>query len=42
MEVTPMDISSSLVRELCRQGKSIRYLVPEEVAEYIRKERLYA
>lgn len=41
VEVTPLDISSSLIRELCRQGRSIRYLVPDEVEEYMRNERMY-
>lgn len=41
VEVTALDISSSLVRELCKAGKSITYLVPREVEEYIKKERMY-
>lgn len=41
-EVTALDISSSLVRELCRSGRSITYLVPREVEEYIKKEGMYA
>jgi nicotinate-nucleotide adenylyltransferase len=40
-EVTPLDISSSLIRELCRADRSIRYLVPREVEDYIKKERMY-
>lgn len=35
------DNSSSYVRELRKQGKSIRYLVPEEVRKYIEKYNLY-
>jgi len=42
VEVTGLDISSSLIRDLCSRGKSIRYLVPREVEEYIIKERMYA
>jgi nicotinate-nucleotide adenylyltransferase len=42
VEVTALDISSSLIRDLCKRGKSIRYLVPEEVEEYMKKERMYA
>lgn len=41
VDVTPLDISSSLIRSLRKQGRSIKYLVPEEVEEYIRNERMY-
>ena len=41
VDVTPLDISSSTIRTMCKTGKSIRYLVPEEVEEYIREERMY-
>lgn len=34
-------ISSSLIRRLCREGRSIRYLVPEAVRLYIEAENLY-
>jgi nicotinate-nucleotide adenylyltransferase len=34
-------ISSSDIRRRVREGRSIRYLVPEPVAIYIRKHRLY-
>lgn len=36
-----IEISSSMIRSLCREGKSIRYLVPDAVYDYIRKNRLY-
>jgi nicotinate-nucleotide adenylyltransferase len=42
VEVTALDISSSRIRELCSAGKSITYLVPREVEEYMKKERMYA
>jgi len=41
LEVTPLDISSSRIRSLCRAGRSIRYLVPPEVEAYIARERIY-
>ncbi|AUS99762.1 nicotinate (nicotinamide) nucleotide adenylyltransferase [Nostoc sp. CENA543] len=39
---TPLvGISSSLIRQFCREGKSIRYLVPEEVRSYMTFHGLY-
>ncbi|AFY51007.1 nicotinate/nicotinamide nucleotide adenylyltransferase [Nostoc sp. PCC 7524] len=39
---TPLvGVSSSLIRKLCRDGKSIRYLVPEEVRSYMKFHELY-
>jgi nicotinate-nucleotide adenylyltransferase len=40
-EVTLLDISSSEIRQLLVQGRSVRYLVPREVEAYIRQEGLY-
>jgi len=40
--VTPLDISSSMIRKMCKDGKSIRYLVTDEVEKYITAERMYA
>lgn len=37
-----LGISSSLIRALCRDRLSIRYLVPEAVRLYIEKHRLYS
>lgn len=36
-----LDISSSMVRERIRGDKSIRYIVPHSVEEYIRENHLY-
>lgn len=36
-----MEVSSSMIRTLCREGKSIRYLVPDAVYDYITQNELY-
>ena len=41
MAPTRMDISSTQIRSLVRQGLSIRYLVPDQVMNYILAKRLY-
>ena len=40
--VTALAISSSQIRANLRAGRSIRYLVPETVADYIKQERIYS
>jgi nicotinate-nucleotide adenylyltransferase len=36
-----LEVSSSAVRRLRQEGRSVRYLVPEPVADYIEKRELY-
>lgn len=38
---TPLAISSSAVRQLVREGRSIRYLVSDRVARYISEKRIF-
>jgi nicotinate-nucleotide adenylyltransferase len=41
LELTPLSISASDIRRRIATGASLRYLVPDEVIEYIQKHRLY-
>lgn len=41
LEMTPLAISSTRIREQIAAGWSPRYLVPESVCDYIRQHRLY-
>jgi nicotinate-nucleotide adenylyltransferase len=36
-----IETSSSEIRKFARQGKSIKYLVPDKVEKYIRENRMY-
>ena len=40
-EVTALDISSTGVRKLIKEGRSIGYLVPQKVAEFIKSKGIY-
>lgn len=40
-DVARLDVSSSLVRQRVREWKSIKYLVPEPVEQYIHNQQLY-
>ncbi len=42
LPVTFLDISSTEIRKRLARGKSVRYLVPEPVLDYISRESLYA
>lgn len=39
--LTPLSISSSMIRTLRRQNKSIAYLLPDHVQDYIEQHKLY-
>ncbi|MHC1697356.1 MAG: nicotinate-nucleotide adenylyltransferase [Geobacteraceae bacterium] len=41
IEGTQLDISSTTIRSLIRQGKSIKYLLPATVEQYISQQRFY-
>lgn len=39
--VPSLDISSTYIRDQLKEGKSVRYLMPESVEEYMNKNKLY-
>jgi len=41
VDVPAMEVSSSMIRERLENGKSVRYLLPEPVIEYIKERHLY-
>jgi len=42
LQMPRVGVSSSLIRQYCRDGNSIRYLVPEAVRQYIATHNLYS
>lgn len=41
VEACNLDISSTMIRQYVREGRSIQHLVPAQVAAYIREKKLY-
>ena len=41
VDIPAFEVSSSMVRERVQQGKSVRYLLPEPVIDFIREKHLY-
>ena len=41
LAVTQLDISSTRIRDAVKQGKSLRYLLPDSVIELIQQEKIY-
>ena len=41
ISINPIDISSTDIRDRLRQDRPIRYMVPDEVAEFIHKSEIY-
>ena len=39
--ITPIEVSSEDIRKRLKEGRSIRYLVPDKVRSYIIKHNLY-
>ena len=39
--ITQLDISASQIRDRCLRGKSLRYLLPDALIDYIHENRLY-
>lgn len=41
VDIPAMDVSSSLIRERLKEGKTIRYLLPDSIIHYIKENHLY-
>lgn len=42
LSVTSLEISATKIREACKNNKSVRFLVPDDVYQYIERYRLYS
>lgn len=42
VELTPLPISATAIRDMIRAGRSPRYLLPDAVWDYIREQQLYS
>jgi nicotinate-nucleotide adenylyltransferase len=40
--LTQLEVSATAIRDLLRRGRSVRYLVPDEVCEYLMKREVHA
>ncbi|MBM7651710.1 nicotinate-nucleotide adenylyltransferase [Neobacillus cucumis] len=41
IDVPSIDVSSSMIRDRVKKGKSVRYLLPDSVIDYIEEKQLY-
>ncbi|XJZ26296.1 nicotinate-nucleotide adenylyltransferase [Bacillota bacterium Lsc_1132] len=41
IDIPAMDVSSSMIRERLKLGKTIRYLLPDSIIDYIKENHLY-
>lgn len=41
LDIPRLEVSSNQIRRMCRSGRSVRFLVPDPVVDYIRKNGLY-
>lgn len=41
VDVPAMEVSSSMIRERLKEGKSVRYLIPDSIIHYIEENHLY-
>ncbi|MCE5195130.1 MAG: nicotinate-nucleotide adenylyltransferase [Nitrospiraceae bacterium] len=41
LKLTPLEISSTVIRKLIKEGKTAKYLLPEEVESYIISNKIY-